>query len=104
MARQRKAAASPAGNLKALISAAAVAATLGGWAALAPRPTAEPQVAPAAELAQPAAPLPTLVPLEGASPQAGSPLPAEPSPALREVSAPPAPARPAPITTTRSSR
>lgn len=104
MSHQRPQAASATQGLKTLISALAVAATLGGWAALA-RTDSPPA---AAGLAVPAgpdgpAPLPTLAPLASTSSSdvaAGGP--AAP-PALRDVSAPPH-VRPDAITFTRSSR
>jgi hypothetical protein len=78
----------PAPGLKSLISAAAVAVTLGGWAVIA---RADPAPAPEAarvEVSESLPPIPTIVPLGNA-------------PAARPA---PAPARPAPITVTRSSR
>lgn len=85
-------------GLKLLISAVAVGATLGGWVALsapattanAPAPAAVAGAAPAWLLEPPD--IPTLAPVTAAT----APQP----PALRAV----LPARPVPITLTRSSR
>lgn len=70
-------------GVKALITAAALTATVAGWAALADRP---------ADPVEPATPAPVL----------SAPVPAvsAPTPVINR----PIPARPAPITTTRSSR
>jgi hypothetical protein len=92
--------------IKAVISAAAVAATLAGWAAIAtqPSPLATAADDPAAALVE-LPPIPTLVPLAGSGSTGDSlAAPAHQAPALREVSAPPAIARPAAIAITRSSR
>lgn len=88
MRRQHDTAGAPAQGLKMIISAAALAAALGGWAAL----TAQ-GPAPATRLDAPDAalpPIPTLVPLVGTD----GGLPPRVSPA----------ARPAPLAITRSSR
>ncbi|MCG8348593.1 MAG: hypothetical protein MI924_12550 [Chloroflexales bacterium] len=112
---------------KMLISASALAATLGGWAlftladndntteASVPQPviinTAPAPTQP--NLTLDLAPIPTVVPplnlppIPVQNPPAAPPAvapPAAPPPALREVSPPPAPVQPAPVTTTRSSR
>lgn len=119
MSRQPASADTRTRSIKLAISAAAVAATLGGWAALTVGEAAPAAVAglpahamaaspPAWLLAPPPIPaLPEVAALatDGAG---GAPL-ARPDPVdavapLRAVSAPPAPARPAPITVTRSSR
>jgi hypothetical protein len=101
MIRQRTASSTPAQGLKLILSAAAVAATLGGWAALttATPPAAETSSPPTSLLEQP--PIPTLVPLAGAR---ASDTALVAAPALRQVSSPPVTNRPAPVTLTRSSR
>jgi hypothetical protein len=87
-------------GLKLLISAAAVTATIGGWAALsAPAPTAS---APAAAEVAGAVPAWLLEPPRIPTLAAGSAAPA-PQPQTPAVRAP-LPVRPAPITNTRSSR
>ena len=115
---------SGAPGVKLLITAASLAATLGGWAVIsgheakpapAPAPWPEPALAP--EVTIKLAPLPTLVP--EATPQAqlvmvnrprqaaSAPQPAAPSTlVLRDVSAPAPSDRsaPAPVVNTRSSR
>jgi hypothetical protein len=98
---------SPAQNLKSVISAAALAATLSGWAILANTEPPEPLVASAvpaqSEILQP---IPTLVPLVEVRPHSvqsqptpmatqPSPLVSRPAPQLRQS---------APIISTRSSR
>lgn len=106
-------------SIKVVIGAAAVATTLGGWAALAAKETAPvqaaSQTAPAAS-APPAwlltpPPIPALPEVASLTAD-GAAGTAETRPAasavaeapLRVVSAPPAATRPAPITVTRSSR
>lgn len=97
-------------GLKALIGALSVAATLGGWAALAEGPRAD--SAAAATAAAPVAaapapdwllappPIPTLAPVAGLADQ---PAPAAAAPQQPAVA--PAPtAQPAPLIVTRSSR
>lgn len=120
-------------GVKQLITAASLAATIAGWALLTPReqpaqPVAAAQVAPADPQAAPIAldppVVPTLAPVAAAAtaapraerparqaapiaPAAAAPAaPAAPvaAPALREVTAPPPAAAPAPVTSTRSSR
>lgn len=110
-------------GVKVLITAASVAATLGGWALLSATEV-QPAPQPAAPQAQTSAlsitlaPLPTLVPPAPQSPQAqwvtvnnpkAQSAPARsaaPAPlVLREVSAPaPQKSAPSPVTNTRSSR
>jgi hypothetical protein len=99
-------------GVKFLLSAAALAGTVGGWALITHSAAAtQPQPAAAAVVAAPVdlPPLPTLVapPAAGSVPAAAQPgaqtsaqvtAPSAPPP-LRVVSAPPAP-----VTTTRSSR
>lgn len=103
-------------GVKLLISAAALAATLGGWTRLAaihggtapPAPPPGPTMASADQL--PAAsgvePLPTLVPLVTPPMDNGaSPVTRPQVPARSQASAPPVPARrPQPLAFTRSSR
>ncbi len=112
-------------NVKLLLTAASLTATLGGWAVLAadpppaPLPPAPLAVAlPAPTQAPTLEPWPTLVPLLSVdnSVQAGPPAPVvqvaapAPTPSLRVVTAPPVVAppvvipRPAAIARTRSSR
>lgn len=98
----RKPARTQAHGLKLAIGAAALAATVGGWAALAPQtPPATlpaPATASAPEWLLAPPPVPTLAPvasLDGA--------PAAPAPRQPAVAAAPA-FRPAPLTVTRSSR
>jgi hypothetical protein len=108
-------------SIKLVISAAAVATTLGGWVALtageAPLARVAGQPAPAAVAAAPPAwllappPIPALPEVAalavngtGSPPQMLAAAPVAAAAPLRAVSAPPAPARPAPITVTRSSR
>ena len=113
---------SSAPSVKMLITAASLAATLGGWALISsteakPAPAPAPEQAAAPAVAVRLAPLPTLVP--PVAPQArlvtiNQPRPAAraPQPAvsneivLRDVSAPALPDRsaPAPVTNTGSSR
>jgi hypothetical protein len=106
MTRQRTPSRNRARELKMVLSAAAVAATLGGWAALAadtPPTTAVAAAPQSQQLELP--PAPTVVPLTGeatANPEAAQPAP-QPQ-VLRDVSAPPAASWPAPIASTRSSR
>ncbi len=106
-------------SIKLVISAAAVATTLGGWVALT---VGEAVPARAADLPAPAAAsppawllappqIPTLpevaaLAVDGVAraPQARPAAHVEAAAPLRAVSAPPAPARPVPITVTRSSR
>ncbi|PDV99660.1 hypothetical protein [Candidatus Chloroploca asiatica] len=100
-------------GVKLMISAAALAATLGGWATLSSQATPEMVAAPvAAVVSAPPAwllnppPIPTLQAI-GTTPAAvqvpgTQPVVVAPAPALREVVV--APARPAPVTTTQSSR
>src|SRR5512139_743288 len=120
---------SGAPGVKLLITAASLAATLGGWAVIsgqetkpAPAPTSEPAVAPVVTIRL--APLPTLVPevtpqaqlvmVNRPRPAAAAPQPAAPStlvlrdvsaPALRDASAPQGNAgrssAPAPVVNTR---
>jgi len=118
---------SGAPGVKLLITAASLAATLGGWAVIsgqeakpAPAPRPEPALVP--EVTIKLAPLPTLVPevtpqsqlvmVNRPRPAAAAPQPAAPSTlVLRDVSAP-APrdagasgqSAPAPVVNTRSSR
>jgi len=129
MSQPRSAKRRPPGprEIKALIAAASVATTLGGWAVFASAappadPTAPPPLSLVAALPPEPAPLvlPTLGPLPTVVPAptwAGevaqvpvappavviTPPTVSPAP-LRRVSAPPAPARPAAIARTRSSR
>jgi hypothetical protein len=111
-------------GVKLLITAASLAATLGGWALISakePKPTSAPlpeQVTPPAVTIK-LAPLPTLVPVITPQPQlvtvnqprpaASAPQPAAPVElVLRDVSAPQVnrggSSAPAPVTNTRSSR
>ena len=114
--------ASSAPGVKLLITAASLAATLGGWAVIGakePKSTAAPVPAQAAAPAVTIklAPLPTLVPpitsqprpntIKQSRPAASAPLPAASNEiVLRDVSAPAVPDRsaPAPVANTRSSR
>ncbi|NCC35527.1 MAG: hypothetical protein EOM24_26475 [Chloroflexia bacterium] len=98
-------------GIKLMISAAALAATLGGWATLSSQATPEMVAAPvAAVVSAPPAwllnppPIPTLQAIGTTPATAQAPVtqPVVDAPALREVVA--VPARPAPVTTTRSSR
>ncbi len=111
-------------DVKVLITAVSLAATLGGWALISSGEAQPAQVpAPAPEQATTAAitiklaPLPTLVPPLTPQPQlvtinqprqaAAAPQPAAPTTlVLRDVSAPALPSRsaPAPVASTRSSR
>jgi hypothetical protein len=113
---------SGAPGVKLLITAASLAATLGGWAVIssqeakpAPAPAPEQAVAPVVTIKL--APLPTLVPPATLQPRlvtVNQPRPAaaapQPAPSngivLRDVSAPALPDRsaPAPVANTRSSR
>jgi len=116
--------ATSAPGVKLLITAASLAATLGGWAMISaeePEPTPTPAPAPV-QAAAPVvtiklAPLPTLVPpitsqprpsaINQSRPAASAPLPAASNEiVLRDVSAPALPDRsaPAPVANTRSSR
>ena len=94
----RKAAPAPAGAARLLLTAAAVLATLAGWALLALE-TRHLAAAPTSRGPQPAtspfAPLPRLWTAEGARPAAG-----EGRPTLRAVDRP----APTPVALTRSSR
>jgi hypothetical protein len=105
MTRKHTPARAPAHGLKMAIGAAAIAATLGGWAALAAEgtPTTAAEVAAPPDWLLEPPPIPTLLPvadLPQRGPDAGAVAPA---PALGEVSAPPL-ARPRPVAITRSSR
>ena len=102
MTRQHTVASAPAEGLKMVVSAAAGALTLGGWAALtaASTPASTADAPPPVLLEQ--QPIPTLVPLVGVP--ASDVAAHGAAPALREVSAPPVTTRPAPVTFTRSSR
>jgi hypothetical protein len=106
---------SGAPGVKMLITAASLAATLGGWAVFAyteARPiTSQPQPAVIALASRASVtalnlpPMPTLVPLPdpsaiAAGSQSSAAPAAPPAPTLRVVSAPP----PAPVTLTQSSR
>jgi hypothetical protein len=108
-------------SIKLVISAAAVATTLGGWGALTVGEAAQARVAglpataaaaspPVWLLAPPPIPaLPEVAALAtggtGSAPQARAAAPVAAAAPLRTVSAPPAaPVRPVPITITRSSR
>jgi hypothetical protein len=129
-AKSSKKPATSAPGVKLLITAASLAATLGGWAVISaqePKPAAAPTLAPA-QVAAPVvtiklAPLPTLVPPLAPQPQLvtiNQPRPAAvaaaPQPAaantivLRDVSAPQvnaggsAASAPAPVVNTKSSR
>lgn len=91
-------------GLKSLLSAAAVAATLGGWTALSignPPPAPE-VVVPQAQVELP--PIPTIVPLLATTIDDHTASTARQVPELRDVNVPPAVSRPAPIVITRSSR
>lgn len=108
MARRTKTASSSIQGLKAVITTAAVAATIGGWAALAHHrtPASSATATPTSGAAINPAPLPTLVPLmlptanTAVAPEREAALPA-----LRDVQPqPPIVERPAPVTITRSSR
>ncbi len=101
---------SPAQNLKSVISAAALAATLSGWAILANTEPPEPLVASTApaqsEILQP---IPTLVPLVASRPHAVQSQPILATPMATQPNASvsrPAPQlrQSAPIIRTRSSR
>jgi hypothetical protein len=84
---------SPAQNLKSVISAAALAATLSGWAILANTEPPEPLVASAAPAqSERLQPIPTLVPLVEVRPRS---VQSQPTPQLQQS---------APIISTRSSR
>jgi hypothetical protein len=117
--------ATSAPGVKMLITAASLAATLGGWAVLsaqeqkpapapAPKQAAVPAVtiklAPLPTLVPPITPQPQLVTINRPRPAAGAPQPVAPPDTLvlREVSAPQVnrggSAAPAPVTNTRSSR
>lgn len=99
---------------KLVISAAALAATIGGWAVLSTQPA--PGVVGTSDVAVVSPPpdwllmppsIPTLQPVVGTIsevqvPIAPAPVSTAPAPALREVTVPPA--RPAPVTVTQSSR
>jgi hypothetical protein len=111
-------------GVKVLITAASLAATLGGWALIssneapstsAPTPAPAPatnsaitiKFAPLPTLVPPLTPQPQLVTINQPHPAAAAPQPAAPTTVvLRDVSAPALPSRsaPAPVTNTRSSR
>jgi hypothetical protein len=102
MTRQQTGSSAPAHGLKLVISAAAVAATLGGWGILTTlNPAAAETDAQSAWLRE-QPPIPTLVPLVG---MPASDVAAQaPAHGLRQVSSPPVTTRPAAVTFTRSSR
>jgi len=121
-ARSTKKSGSSAPGAKLLITAASLAATLGGWALLSTKEEAQPAAIPTLDqIVAPAvtiklAPLPTLVPPITPQPQtitikqshpAVSAPPAAPNEiVLRDVSAPALPSRsaPEPVANTRTSR
>ena len=96
---------SAAPGIKLLISAAALAGTIGGWALFTLKQEAAALMAPPPSLALALAPLPTLV-ARSSVPEVAAvgQAVAAPAPALRRVSAPAFSSAPAPVTITRSSR
>lgn len=102
--RIRKPGATGAPGMKLLITAAALATTLGGWAVLARQETPTDLVTVSAPVVAGGVYAPVLRSMslpEGAPP---AQVQAAPQPSLRVVNAPPAVAQPAPMTMTRSSR
>jgi hypothetical protein len=95
---------SAAPGIKILISAAALASTIGGWALFTFKQEAATLATPPS-LALELAPLPTLV-ARSSMPEVAAvgQSAAAPAPALRRVSAPAFSSAPAPVTVTRSSR
>lgn len=111
-------------GVKLLITAASLTATLGGWALLSAAEVKPAPAVPVTSLAIRLMPLPTLVPpltaqttvihnstvpaasspSGSARPTAAQAAPVAAQPVLRDVSAPPPAAAPAPVVKTRSSR
>jgi len=95
---------SAAPGIKLLISAAALAGTIGGWALFTLKQEAAALATTPPSLALELPPLPTLVARSSAPEVAAVGQAAAPAPALRRVSAPAFSSAPAPVTITRSSR
>jgi hypothetical protein len=102
--RPAKRPASAAPGVKALITAAALAGTLGGWALFTIKQEATALMAPPTSVVLQLPPMPTLVARFDAAGVAPVAQAAAPAPRLRQVSAPALSSSPSPVTVTRSSR
>jgi hypothetical protein len=87
-----------------LITAAALAGTLGGWALFTLKQEAAALMAPPTSVVLQLPPMPTLIARSVAAGVAPVAQAAAPAPRLRQVSAPAFSSAPAPVTVTRSSR
>ncbi|MCJ7706526.1 MAG: hypothetical protein MUO38_02795 [Anaerolineales bacterium] len=103
--RPAKRPASAAPGVKALITAAALAGTLSGWALFTLKQEAAALMAPPTSVVLQLPPMPTLIARSAAAGVAPvAQAAAAPAPALRRVSAQAFSSAPAPVTVTRSSR
>ena len=95
---------SAAPGIKLLISAAALAGTIGGWALFTLKQEAAALMAPPTNVVLQLPPMPTLVARSAAAGVAPVAQASAPAPRLRQVSAPAFSSAPVPVTVTRSSR